>query len=208
MKTALNLIGLTVVISLSFVSTDQVFYKNYYDLKVKSTATTDTTINPCRQFKKHKTAEAYFQSANNRTKGCPDDSLTTVVAAKEYGFAVKLNPKYIQARRNYARQLIKLKQYDHAIEQLNEAIRLTSFEIDSYLYGMRGRAYYEKGNYLGAIKDFDTAMKNVASIDCYLLSKAKAQWKLGLKDKACVNYRKAVAGTSNLAEEREFIECD
>ncbi|MES2379457.1 MAG: hypothetical protein V4538_00345 [Bacteroidota bacterium] len=169
----------------------------------------DTTQNPCHQFKQLKTAQQYFESANNRTKGCwPNDSLTTVIAAKEYSLAVKLNPKYWQARRNYARQLIVLKQYDLAIAQLNEAIKLTGGKQDFYLYAMRGEAFYEKGQYEKAIADYDVAMKYSGNIDYLLLIKAKAQWKLGQKEEACTNYKKSVEMTPHLAEKKEFILCD
>lgn len=171
---------------------------------------TDTAQNPCHRFKQLKTAQQYFESANNRTKGCccPNDSLTIVVAAKEYGLAVKMKPEFWQARRNYARQLINLKQYDLAIEQLNEAIKLTGGKQDFYLYAMRGEAFYEKEQYEKAIADYDVAMKYSGNIDYLLLIKAKAQWKLGQKEEACINYKKSVAMTPQMADKKEFILCD
>ena len=197
MKKVINTIGLLALIGLS------------YSAKAQTVSDMDTTNNPCHQFKELKTSSAYFQSANNRTKDCccPNDSLTILIAAKEYGLAVKLDPKYWQARRNYARQLISLKQYDLAIEQLNQTLKLVSSETNPDLNVMRGQAYYEKGNYQKAIEDFDIAMKFEGNIDFTLLCKAKAQWKLGFKDKACENYQKAIALSPNLADGKEFIIC-
>ncbi len=170
----------------------------------------DTTQNPCHQFKKLKTAKQYFESASNRTKGCccPNDSLTTVIAAKEYSLAVKLNPEFWQARRNYARELMVLKQYDLAIVQLNEARKLTRGKQEFYLCVMLGEAFYGKGQYKNAITNYDEAMKYHGITDYILLLKAKAQWKLGLKEEACINYKKAVAMTPHMIVQKEFILCD
>lgn len=177
----------------------------------------DTTNNPCYKFNELKTAEEYFESANIRTKGCPtNDSMITIIAAKEYSRAIELNPKFWQARRNYARQLIRLKQYDLAIEQLNEALELTSSEENPDLNFMRGQAFYKEGNYEKAIEDFDinikymigADIKYVGNIDFVLLCKAKAQWKLGQLDKACENYKKSIALTPRLTDEKEFIVCE
>lgn len=164
---------------------------------------------PCHIFIRLKTAQQYFESANDRLKTCwPNDSLTTALAAKEYSMAVKLNPKFWQARRNYARQLIVLKKYDLAITQLNEAIKLTRGKQNFYLYTMRGEAFYGKGQYQQAIADYDEAMNYHGATDYLLLLKAKAQWMLGQKEEACVNYKKAVEMTPHLADRREFILCD
>jgi tetratricopeptide (TPR) repeat protein len=181
-----------------------------HSIKAQTILQVDTTNNPCHQFKELKTANDYFQSANNRTKNCccPNDSLTINIATKEYGLAVKLDPKYWQARRNYARQLINLKQYDLAIEQLNQTLKLVSSEANPDLNVMRGQAYYEKGNYQKAIDDFDIALKFQGNIDFTLLCKAKAQWKFGQKDKACENYKKAIALSPHLADMKEFIQCN
>ncbi len=176
-------------------------------LFAKTISLTDTTTNPCHQFKELKTAEEYFQSANIRTRGCPNDSLMIVIAAKEYELAVKIAPKFWQARRNYARQLIALKQYDLAIEQLTEALKLVSSETNPDLNLMRGQANYGYGNYQNAIADFDIAIKYQSNIDYTLLCKAKAQWRLGQHDNACINYKKAIELTPHLANKKEFIIC-
>lgn len=58
--------------------------------------------------------------------------------------AIKLKPKFWQARRNYANQMIYLKRYDIAVEQLNEALNIVKSEENPYLNVMRGQAFYEK----------------------------------------------------------------
>lgn len=169
----------------------------------------DTGKNPCHQFRILKTADQYFESGNNRTKGCwPNDSLTTVAAAKDFGAAVKLKPKFWQARRNFARQLLILKQYDAAIEQIDSALEIVTSETNPDLNVMRGNALYEKGQFQKAIKDFDVAMKYSGNNDSILLRKAKALWKLGQKEKACDSYQKAISLTPHLVEEKEFIVCN
>ena len=104
--------------------------------------------------------------------------------------------------------MIFLKKYDVAIEQLNEALKIVKSEDNPDLNVMRGQAYYEKGFYEKAISDFNLAEKYSGNIDYILLYKAKAQWKLGQVDNACINYKKSIQMTPNIADKKEFITCD
>ena len=167
----------------------------------------DTTNNPCRQFNKLKTSDEYFQSANNRTKNCPYDSLTNLVALKEYQYAVKLDPKFWQAKRNYARQLYNFKEYENCIEQLDKTLELVSSESNPDLNVMRGQAFYKLGKFEESLNDYDIAIKYLGNTDYVHLLKAKAEWKLGQKDKACEDYKKAIQGYAEYEKEREFIDC-
>jgi len=153
-----------------------------------------TTNKPCRQFNKLKTSAEYFQSANNRTKDCPYDSLTNLVALKEYEYAVKLDPKFWQAKRNYARQLYNYKEYEKCIEQLDKTLALVSSESNPDLNVMRGQAFYKLGKFEESLNDYDIAIKYLGNTDYVHLLKAKAEWKLGQKDKACEDYKKAIQG--------------
>jgi tetratricopeptide (TPR) repeat protein len=157
-----------------------------------------------------KTAEDYFERANRITKAKSFllDSMTASTAADDYFMAIKLKPSFWQARRNYARQMIFLKKYDVAIEQLNEALKIVKSEDNPDLNVIRGQAYYEKGFYEKAISDFNLAEKYSGNIDYILLYKAKAQWKLGQVDNACINYKKSIQMTPNIADKKEFITCD
>ena len=157
-----------------------------------------------------KTAEEYFERANNltKTKMFYLDSTTVSKAADDYLMAIKLKPKFWQARRNYARQMIYLKRYDIVIKQLNEALKIVKSEGNSDLNVMRGQAFYEKGLYEKAILDFDVAIKFSGNIEYVLLYKAKAQWKLGQIENACINYKKAIKLTPSIADKKEFITCN
>ncbi|MFK7001910.1 tetratricopeptide repeat protein [Flavobacterium oreochromis] len=157
-----------------------------------------------------KTAEEYFERANTltKTKMFSLDSTMVSKAADDYLMAIKLKPKFWQARRNYARQLIYLKRFDIAIEQLNEAIKIVKPEENPDLNLMRGQVFYGKGLYENAIMDYDVAIKFSGNIDYVLLCKAKAQWKLGQIDNACINYKKAIKLTPSIADKKEFITCD
>lgn len=144
----------------------------------------DTSLNPCRQFKKLNTADEYFESANNRTKECSGDSLTSLIALKEYEFAIALNPNFWQARRNYAGQLFGFKDYVNCIKHLNITLESVSSEDNPDLNVLRGQAYYEIGKFKEAINDYDIGIKYLANTDYIHLLKAKAEWKLGLKEQA------------------------
>lgn len=73
---------------------------------------------------------------------------------------------------------------------------------------MRGQAFYEKGLYEKAIAYYDVAELYSGNIDNIILYKAKAQWKLGQIENACINYKKSIQITPHIAEIKEFITCD
>jgi tetratricopeptide (TPR) repeat protein len=157
-----------------------------------------------------KTAEDYFERANiiTKTKMFSLDSTTASKAADDYLMAIKLKPKFWQARRNYARQMLFFKKYDIAIEQLNEILKIVKSEDNPDLNVMRGQAFYEKGLYEKAISDYGVAENYSGDIDYILLYKAKAQWKLGQIENACINYKKSIKITPSIADQKEFITCD
>jgi tetratricopeptide (TPR) repeat protein len=156
-----------------------------------------------------KTAEDYFERANiiTKSKMFSLDNTTVSKAADDYLMAIKLNPKFWQARRNYARQMIYLKKYAIAIEQLNEALKIVKSEENPDLNTMRGQAFYELGKYKEAIIDFEIAIKYLGNSDYEYLIKAKAEWKLGRTDKACEDYYKAIKGYPDYEKQKEFIDC-
>jgi tetratricopeptide (TPR) repeat protein len=167
----------------------------------------DTSVNFTS--KKLITADEYFERANTNLKSKMFllDSLTIYNAINDYLQAIKLKPSFWQARRNYARLMIYNKNYQIAIDQLNQALLFTKSELNPDLNVMRGQAYYELGYYEKSIIDFEIAEKYSGNIDYILLFKAKALWKLGFEDGACVNYYKAIKLRPNIINEKEFLNC-
>lgn len=207
MKNIIYIIGLLGLFSCNNSNDKNVEVSKTDSLLLTNISRQNTTNNPCRQFKELKTSDEYFQSANNRTKDCPYDSLTNLVALKEYEYAVKLDPKFWQARRNYARQLFNFKVYEKCIEQLNETLKLVSSESSPDLNVMRGQAFYKLGKYNEAIMDYEIAIKYLGNTDYVNLLKAKAEWKIGQLDKACEDYHKAIKSYPDYEKEKEFIDC-
>lgn len=156
-----------------------------------------------------KTANYYFERANTITKAkmFSLDSTIASKAANDYLMAIKLNPKFWQARRNYARQMLFLKKYDIAIEQLNEALKIAKSEENPDLITMRGQAFYELERYNEAILDFEIAIKYMENPNYVYLLKAKAEWKLGQREKACEDFNKAIKGNPDYETNKEFIGC-
>ncbi len=164
--------------------------------------------NGCRVFKQWRTAEEYFRAGNNRTKGCPMDSVTYSIALKDYESAVKLDANHWQARRNYARMLMHFARYTEAIEQLTLAAKNPKSKEDlTKLMEMRGEAYYLSEKYELAIPDFDTYITGTANNAVVRLLKAKALWKLGKTEEACKEYRKVIRTDPGLEKDKEFINC-
>lgn len=156
-----------------------------------------------------KSAEEYFEQANTliKTRMFSLDSMTVSKAADDYLMAIKIKPEFWQARRNYARQMIYLKRYDIAIEQLNLALKIVKSEEYPDLNEMRGQAFYEKGLYEKAILDYEIAIKYLGNTDYVYLLKAKAEWKLGQTEKACEDFKTAINGYPDYEKEKEFIDC-
>ncbi len=165
------------------------------------------TTSYCYQFKELHTAEEYYRSANTRSKACMFDNLAQLVALKEYAYAVNLDPKHWYAHRNYARQLLRIHQYARALQELN-AIDSIFLADDPDVYAMRGEAYYGVKDYRAAISEFDKALTSYPTSSFILLYKAKAEWKLGEFEQACLHYKKAQAQGTLSKQEKEFLECD
>ncbi|MBL7704274.1 MAG: hypothetical protein JNM21_01890 [Taibaiella sp.] len=167
----------------------------------------DHSNNPCRKFNHLKTANDYFQSANSRTKDCPYDSLTNLVALKEYEYALRLDPEFWPARRNYARQLFTFGAYEACIEQVNNIISQNGSEISADLFVLRGNAFYKLEKYKAAVVDYEAAIKNLYNPDYVYMLKAKAEWKLGNIQKACEDFNRAIKSYPAYEKEKEFIDC-
>lgn len=195
MKKALFMFGLFILIM-----SDLIIAQNFVNKDSIKISKTDSL----------KTAEEYFERANSltKTKMFSLDSTTVLKAADDYLMAIKIKPQFWQARRNYARQMIYLKRYNIAIEQLNEALKIVKSKENPDLIVMRGQAFYEIGQYEKAILDFDESIKFSGNIDYVFLCKAKAHWKLGQFENACINYTKAIKLTPSIADKKEFITCD
>jgi tetratricopeptide (TPR) repeat protein len=154
-----------------------------------------------------KSAQDYFYEANGILKIDEPDSATTKKSIKLYSKALSINPKHWASLRNRARGYMFLKKYDDAIIDLNKAIKIISYEKHPELIEMRGECFYEKKKYQNAINDFNIYLPLIGDKSYVLMSIAKAYWKLGNKEKACLSYKKAVKENPNIEPKNSFLKC-
>lgn len=161
------------------------------------------------QTKKHD-ANYYFQQANIRYQVSPEhysDSLAKSCLPL-YTKAIQLNPRFWQAYRNRSRIYSDLKMYKNSIADINSALKYTNSDDAVYLLGMRGDNYYKNGDYKKAVKDFSKAIPKEGNPSYHFFMRAKAKWKLGLKEESCKDYQIAIKDDPNLVKEKEFLECN
>lgn len=161
------------------------------------------------QIKRHN-ADYYFQQANIRYQVPPGhytDSLTKECIVL-YSKAIQLNPKFSKAYRNRGRLYSNLKLYKNAISDLTQAIKYGHSDEKWDLYKSRGQYLYSSGDYKKAIADFNLAIPIDGNPAYLYLFRAKAYWKLGLKDRACHDYKIAIKRNPSIAAEREFLDCN
>ena len=79
-----------------------------------------------------------------------------IKATEKLKQALKTNPRDAHTRLRLVDQLKILKEYDLALNYLNEGLMI--LENNSFFIHLRGRIYLEKKDYKKAIKDFDRAI--------------------------------------------------
>ncbi|OYU83673.1 MAG: hypothetical protein CFE24_10110 [Flavobacterium sp. BFFFF2] len=90
-------------------------------------------------FKKLKSADDYFYSANIRTKRKKSelDSTTIYIAIREYQYSIKLDQKHWASYRNISRLFVMINRKDLALISIAEAIRYSKKEDRASLYKMK-----------------------------------------------------------------------
>ena len=90
-------------------------------------------------FKKLKTADEYFYSANTRTKRLKSelDSTTIYIAIKEYQSSIKLNQKHWASYRNLSRLFVLINRKDLALISLEKALEYCGKEDRYSLFKMK-----------------------------------------------------------------------
>lgn len=90
-------------------------------------------------FKKLKTADVYFYSANTRTKRLKSelDSTTIYIAIKEYQSSIKLNQKHWASYRNLSRLFVLINRKDLALISLEKSLKYCGKEYRYSLFKMK-----------------------------------------------------------------------
>jgi tetratricopeptide (TPR) repeat protein len=156
----------------------------------------------------NESADNYFYEANGILKDNRPDSLTIKKSIELYSKAISLNSNHWAALRNRAGEYFSFKKYDYAISDLNRAMKIVSYEEHPELMQLRGVCFYETKQYQNAINDFNICFTILADKSDILMSIAKAYWELGDKEKACINYKKALKENPNIKPKNSFLKCD
>jgi tetratricopeptide (TPR) repeat protein len=80
-------------------------------------------------------------------------------ALSDYRHTVAIDPNYGEAFYNLGALFVKMKRFDHAIENFSAALNLNPIpDVALKVYSRRGIAYAEKGDLNKALNDFDAAI--------------------------------------------------
>ncbi len=91
-------------------------------------------------------------------------------------YAVEANPKYYEAYILKADCRFARKEYNHAIKELNDAVKLIPADKPNYdLYRSRAKAKFEIADYKGAITDWNVYIDAVPKIEEAYISRAAAK---------------------------------
>ncbi len=72
------------------------------------------------------------------------------------GAAINLRPKYIDAMILKGRARLELKDYNYAVKEFNEAVKvMPADKIDYIVYELRAKARFENADYKGSISDWN-----------------------------------------------------
>jgi tetratricopeptide (TPR) repeat protein len=110
-------------------------------------------------------------------------------AIREYDAALKTSPQYARAHYNRALALVDRKEYDKAIADLNDAIRLRP-TADAYY--LRGKSYTFTKEREKAIADLTEALRLDARLPYANFRRATAYFDMGDFDKAIADYTIAI----------------
>lgn len=80
-------------------------------------------------------------------------------AEEEFQNAVRIDPSYSDAHNNLCYVYYQLRQWDKAIESCKVALENPLYVTPEKAFYNLARAYYRRGNYDGAIKAYDDALK-------------------------------------------------
>ena len=111
-------------------------------------------------------------------------------AKKYYEKALDLDSDYTQAQTNYGQLLRALGQYEHSIDELNEAIEKAPSEY--HYYFLRGGIHLTIGDYQEAIDDFDTYLVEYPNDGSAYYNKGLAQLLLNDNLKGCQNLQEGM----------------
>ncbi|RFZ92262.1 tetratricopeptide repeat protein [Mucilaginibacter conchicola] len=161
--------------------------------------------------RKKKDANYYFNEALIREKVSPGNPYVDSIfrsCIKLYSKAIKLNPRFCGAYANRAWLYSELKDYKNELYDLTQAIRYCAPAEKLMLRELRAGTYYRLGQYKNSIRDYNQTIpfdKNQANL---YSGRAMCYWKLGEKDKACIDYKKALGLDPKVAEDKEFLDCN
>lgn len=167
------------------------------------------TLNSCNGHNQKK-ANSLFYAANDRLKTNSEniDSLDIKQSIADYTEAIRLNSKYWQAYRNRSRLYQQIEEFDKAVVDLTTALKYANKSSSINLHDMRAYSYYALGMYQNAIADWTIAVDNLANPSLALYQRAKAEWELGQKEKACADFNKATELNKNLGIDKKIIKCE
>ncbi len=107
--------------------------------------------------------------------------------------AIKIFPNNMLLISNRGIEKLSLGDFNGAMSDLNKSIQ--SNELDSMdcsdAYRFRGHLHQQKSDNEIAIRDFTNAINQNPKQDLAFLSRAKCYQEMGLRDKACEDFRKA-----------------
>ncbi|MBA3663632.1 MAG: tetratricopeptide repeat protein [Bacteroidetes bacterium] len=107
--------------------------------------------------------------------------------------ALEFNPKYIPAIMLKAEIRFTAKEYNYAIKELNEVIKLTSAEKPDYsAYKLRAQCRFETGDYKGCITDWNVYIDGMPGEEEALISRAAALINTNDNSKAIADLDEAI----------------
>ncbi len=167
------------------------------------------TLNSCNG-QNQKKADSLFYAANDKLKTNSEniDSLDIKQSIADYTEAIRLNSKFWQAYRNRSRLYQQIKEFDKAIVDLTTALKYADKNSAINLHDMRAYSYYALGKYQNAIADWTIAVDNLGNPSLALYQRAKAEWEIGQKEKACADFKKATELDKNLGNDNKIIKCE
>ena len=142
------------------------------------------------------------KSARDILKTINDPSINEII--KEATKDIKYNPTDFDAYFRRGFDYFEKNQYDTAISNYNEFIRINM--KDPAVCAYRGRAYMEKGQYDMALKDFNDAIRLRPNYAWAYAQRGEAYWQLGEKDKAIQDLESAIGLEPTLERTRQALQ--
>jgi Flp pilus assembly protein TadD len=119
-----------------------------------------------------------------------DGQYTDPQKAKDYWDKVIAgNPKFVEAYNNRGLAFYNLKQYQEAVKDYSQAIRMKAQYAEAY--NNRGNAYYEMDQYQKAEADFNKSLQIKPKYSKAHLNRGLVYYQMKKTDQACVDFRKA-----------------